>query len=104
MMLMDLLLGMWQPPCPTRSIKHRMAGGGSKAKSPALFARARILETLTDEWKSNKQIARETGLQLNTVQQKTAKMHMAGKIDKITKKDNPDVKPVCMYRKKDVAT
>jgi predicted Rossmann fold nucleotide-binding protein DprA/Smf involved in DNA uptake len=101
MFLMDLLLGIWQPPRPTRSVRYRMAGGGSKAKSPAPFARARILEALTNEWKSNKQIARETGLQLNTVQQKTAKMFVAGKIDKITKKDNPDVKPVCMYRKKE---
>jgi len=55
---------------------------------------------LTNEWKSNKQISIETGLQLNTVQQKTAKLHVAGKIEKITRKEYADTKPVCLYRKK----
>lgn len=99
MFLMDLLLGTWNPPTPARSYKHRMLGANSKSKSPFVFARARIMDALTAEWKTNKQIAVEAGLQLNTVQQKTAKMHAAGKIDKITRKERADTKPVCLYRK-----
>lgn len=100
MFLMDLLLGSWNPPKPARSYRHRMLGAGSKSKSPFVFARAKIMETLTAEWKTNKQIAIEAGLQLNTVQQKTAKMHASGKIEKITRKERAEIKPVCLYRKK----
>ena len=97
MLLMDLFWGIWLPPTPTKSMRHRV--GGSKAKTTPIHAKARIIAALTDEWKTNKQIVAETGLQLNTVQQKTAKLHMAGKIEKITRKEYADTKPVCLYRK-----
>lgn len=98
MLLMDLFWGIWLPPIPSRSTRHRV--GGSKAKAIPIHAKARIIEALTDEWKTNKQIVADTGLQLNTVQQKTAKLHVAGKIEKITRKEYADTKPVCLYRKK----
>lgn len=97
MLLMDLFWGVWLPPTTTGSIKHRI-GGNNKYKASAVHAKTKIMSALTDEWKTNKQISAETGLQLNTVQQKTAKLHVAGKIDKITRKENPDIKPVCFYR------
>lgn len=97
MLLFDLLLGKWQPPTPSRSTKHRLLGG-SKSKSMPVFARVKIISALTDQWKTNKEIAQETGIQLNTVQQKTARLFAAGKIDKTTKKEAGDIKPVCMYR------
>ena len=100
MYLMDLLLGVWRPPLPTKSRVHRMLGG-NKSKSVPIFAKAKILAALTSEWKHNKQIAEETGLQLNTVQQKTAKLFTAGKIDRIMQKCKSDTKPVCMYRTKE---
>lgn len=103
MNLMDLLLGVWRPPLPTRSRVYRMLGA-NKSKAVPIFAKAKILTALNAEWKNNKQIAEETGLQVNTVQQKTARLYNAGKIDRIMKKCNSDTKPVCMYRKKDVAT
>lgn len=99
MMLMDLLLGVWRPPLPTRSRVHRMLGA-NKSKQPTIFAKAKIIAALTREWKNNKQIAEITGLQLNTVQQKTAKLFAAGKIDRIMQKCKQDAKPICMYRKK----
>jgi predicted Rossmann fold nucleotide-binding protein DprA/Smf involved in DNA uptake len=99
MLLMDLFWGIWIPPTPTRSIRYRI-GGNNKYKAAPVYAKVKIMSVLTDEWKSNKQISAETGLQLNTVQQKTAKLHVAGKIDKITRKEDPDTKPVCLYRKK----
>lgn len=97
MLMMDLFWGIWIPPTPTRSSRHRI-GGNNKYKSAPVHAKVKIMSVLTEEWKSNKQIATETGLQLNTVQQKTAKLFTAGKIAKTTKKENPDVKPVCFYR------
>ena len=99
MYLMDLLLGVWRPPLPVRSRVHRMLGA-NKSKSPTVFAKAKIVASLTHEWKNNRQIAEETGLQLNTVQQKTAKLFTAGKIDRIMQKCKRDLKPICMYRKK----
>lgn len=100
MFLFDLLLGSWRPPTPARSTKHRLLGGNGKGKSVPIFARAKILAVLTDDWKTNKDIAQETGLQLNTVQQKTARLFLSGKVDKTTKKTAGDIKPVCLYRKK----
>ena len=100
MLLMDLLLGVWRPPTPSRSRIHRLLGSNSKSSSMQMFARVRIMAALTDEWKTNKQIASDTGLQLNTVQQKTAKMHTSGKIDKITRKECAETKPVCLYKLK----
>lgn len=99
MLLFDLLLGKWQPPTPSRSTKYRLLGG-SKSKSTPVFAKVKIISALTDQWKTNKDIAQETGIQLNTVQQKTARLFAAGKIDKTTKKTTGDIKPVCLYRKK----
>lgn len=97
MRLMDLLLGVWRPPLPTRSRVHRMLGA-NKSKSVPIFAKAKIISSLTNEWKTNKQISEETGLQLNTVQQKTAKLFTANKIDRIMQKCKSDAKPICMYR------
>lgn len=97
MLLMDLFWGIWLPPNPARSTRHRIAGN-SKSKVQPVHAKVKIMASLTNDWKTNKQIAAATGLQLNTVQQKTAKLHLAGKIDKITRKEDPDVKPVCLYR------
>ena len=74
--------------------------GANKTKNPTIFAKAKIIAALTNEWKNNKQIAEATGLQLNTVQQKTAKLFAAGKIDRVMKKCKIDAKPICMYRKK----
>lgn len=98
MLIEDLLLGAWRPPLPTRSKVHRMVGG-NKSKSSTMFAKAQIVAVLTDQFKSNKQISDETGLQLNTVQQKTARLFAAGKIDRIMQKCKIDAKPICMYRK-----
>ena len=98
MLLFDLLLGAWNPPVPARSTKYRLLGG-NKNKAVPIFARAKILAVLTDDWKTNKDIAQETGLQLNTVQQKTARLFLSGKVDKTTKKTAADIKPVCLYRK-----
>lgn len=98
MYLMDLLLGVWRPPSPTRSRTHRMLGANKSKTSTPIFAKAKIIASLTNEWKNNKQIAEETGLQLNTVQQKTAKLYTAGKIDRIMQKCKSDAKPICMYR------
>lgn len=99
MLLFDLLLGAWRPPVPTRSTKYRLLGG-SKSKAVPIFARAKIIAVLTNDWKTNKDIAQETGLQLNTVQQKTARLFLSNKIDKTTKKSAGDIKPYCLYRKK----
>lgn len=99
MNLMDLLLGVWRPPLPVRSRVHRMLGA-NKSKTPPIFAKTKIIASLTNEWKNNKQIAEDTGLQLNTVQQKTAKLFAAGKIDRVMQKCKVDAKPICMYRKK----
>ena len=99
MLLMDLLLGVWRPPLPTRSSVHRMLGA-NKSKSQPIFAKVKILASLTNEWKHNKQISAETGLQLNTVQQKTARLFAAGKIERIMQKCKAETKPVCYYRKK----
>ena len=74
--------------------------GANKSKSPPIFAKVKIVASLTSEWKSNKQISDETGLQLNTIQQKTAKLFAAGKIERIMQKCKVDAKPICMYRKK----
>jgi len=99
MLLFDLLLGAWQPPIPSRSRKYRLLGG-AKSKAEPVFARSKIMSALNGQWKTNKEIALETGIQLNTVQQKTARLFAAGKIDKTTKKTASDIKPVCLYRKK----
>jgi len=99
MFLLDLLFGAWRPPLPSRSTKYRLLGGNGKGKSIPIFARAKIMGVLTNEWKTNKEIAQETGLQLNTVQQKTARLFLSGKVDKTTKKTAGDIKPVCLYRK-----
>jgi predicted Rossmann fold nucleotide-binding protein DprA/Smf involved in DNA uptake len=100
MLLMDLFWGAWLPPTPVKSTRHRI-GGNSKYKNAPVYAKAQILSVMTSEWKTNKQIAVDTGLQINTVQQKTAKLFLAGKIEKITRKEYAETKPVCLYRKKE---
>lgn len=97
MYLMNLLLGIWKAPKPSRSRSYRMASQ-TKNKTEHIFAKAKIISVLTGEWKTNKQIAADADLQINTVQQKTAKLHKEGKIDKITRKEQEDTKPVCLYR------
>jgi ribosomal protein S13 len=51
-------------------------------------------------WMTNKQIAELTELQLNTVQTTTNKLFAKGKLERKTKKDKGDIKPICLYRKK----
>lgn len=101
MLLMDLLWGAWVPPIPNRSWRHKIHCKGSKPVKSQVVAKVRIVMTLTNVWKTNKQIAFESGLQLCTVQQKTAKLFRSGKIDRLMRKENADTKPVCLYRKKE---
>lgn len=101
MLILDLLFGAWRPPTPARSRKYRVLGGNAKNKTPLVFAKTKIISVLTDDWKTNKQIADDADLQLNTVQQKTAKLFKAGKIDRVMQKTKSDTKPVCLYRRKD---
>ena len=97
MNLLDLLFGAWMPPVPSRSKRYRLLGG-NKNKGTPIFARVKIMSVLTNEWKTNKEIAQETGLQLNTVQQKTARLFLSGKIEKTTLKMPDGVKPSCLYK------
>ena len=101
MFILDLLFGAWRAPKPARSRVYRMIGGANKNNAPTIVAKARILSVLTDEWKTNKQISAETGLQLNTVQQKTAKLFKAGKVERTMQKNQSDIKPICLYKAKE---
>jgi predicted transcriptional regulator len=101
MLLHTILFGFWTPPEVKEVRRHTILGSGKKANKEPVQARSKIMAVLSEtDWMTNKQIAELTALQLNTVQTTTNKLFTKGKIERKTKKEKSDIKPICLYRKK----
>lgn len=95
------MFGFWIPPEVKEVRRHTILGSSKRANKEPVQARSKIMAVLSDlDWMTNKEIAELTGLQLNTVQTTTNKLFTKGKIERKTKKEKSDIKPICLYRKK----
>lgn len=101
MLLYTILFGDWTPPESKKTTRHTILGVNKRTSKEPVQARSKIMAILDElNWMTNKEIAEETGLQLNTVQTTTNKLYAKGKVERKTKKDKGDIKPICLYRKK----
>lgn len=99
--LYKMFFGDWIAPKSEGTITHTILGSNRKTSKEPVQARTKIMAVLNEfDWMTNKQIADLTSLQLNTVQTTTNKLYTKGKLDRKTRKDSPDTKPICIYRKK----
>lgn len=96
-----ILFGNWTPPKVKETRKHAIIGSSKRISKEPVQARSKIMAVLSElDWMTNKEIAELTALQLNTVQTTTNKLFAKGKVERKTKKDKGDIKPICLYRKK----
>lgn len=99
--LYRMFFGDWVAPATTNTIKHTILGSSKRTSKEPVQARSKIMAVLNEtDWMTNKEIAELTALQLNTVQTTTNKLYVKGKVERKTKKDKGDIKPICLYRKK----
>ena len=101
MLLQTILFGTWIAPEVKETRRHTILGSSKRVSKEPVQARSKIMAVLDElNWMTNKEIAELTALQLNTVQTTTNKLFAKGKLDRKTKKDKGDIKPICLYRKK----
>ena len=101
MLLYTILFGNWIQPEVKEVRRHTILGSSKRTSKEPVQARAKIMAVLDEmNWMTNKEIAELTALQLNTVQTTTNKLFVKGKVERKTKKDKGDIKPICLYRKK----
>jgi len=99
--LYKMFFGDWVAPEPSNTVKHTILGASKRVSKQPVQARLKIMSVLSElDWMTNKEIAELTALQLNTVQTTTNKLYAKGKVERKTKKDKGDIKPICLYRKK----
>ena len=99
--LYQMFFGAWTAPESQGTIRHTILGSNRKTSKEPVQARTKIMAAIHEiNWMSNRELADLTGLQLNTVQTTTNKLYSKGKLERITRKDNADTKPICLYRKK----
>lgn len=97
--LQELFFGTFQVPENFTTRKHSICGNPNKKKPAPLNSKQKILNVLNNvDWKTNKQIASDTGLLINRVQHTTAKLFNLGKIERTAEQPVSTLKPIYLYR------
>lgn len=99
MNLEEILFGTWLPPENFTTRSHRILGTSSRKKPVIGDCKKKILKALSSSvWKTNKDISDETGLLINLVHRHTTKLFKDGKIERSSRKEASDIKPVFLFR------